>query len=604
MTPAIILDVLIAAILLTAILRSSWRGLFLSLSGVIVLILTIIGANLGAKALTQPVADWATPKIEEKIAAKVEKTLEDRTQEQGRTLEELLPDSLRNLLSRTGLLEKLKDALARQTESSIAATARAIAAAVARELVESFAYAILYVLLFLALGAVLHVASLGISMLLRLPLLSSANTLGGALIFGMADDGQIVGLTEPDSDAEKISEIIKTRMEPIPEFRLRFHRTEDGKVLLILDVFKGEETPYYYSGDGTLEAFVRIGNESVRASATELKRLVLRGRNTSYDSQMTLYRVEDYAFSKLRERYKKWTGNSFDNKDLVSFGLADEGGFLTNAGALIADESPIRWSRLFCTRWNGLDKSGGTMDALDDAEYSGSVLSLIENGEAFIKRNARMMWRKTPNSREELPEYVERSYHEALVNALAHRDYLVYGSEVHIDIYDDRLEIYSPGGMPDGSMIQDRDPLTVPSTRRNPVLADVFNRLGYMERKGSGFGKILNGYKAQINYTEDKRPTFRSDRYQFTVVMPNLNYGVTQGVTQDVSQDVAQDDLDAKIIALIKRNNKISTEKMGMMLGVSTRTILRRIKKLDNVHYIGRGFSGHWEVDDQSKTDI
>lgn len=281
---------------------------------------------------------------------------------------------------------------------------------------------------------------------------------------------------------------------------------------------------------------------------------------------------------------------------------------MTNAGALIADESPIRWSRLFCTRWNGLDKSGGTMDALDDAEYSGSVLSLIENGEAFIKRNARMMWRKTPNSREELPEYVERSYHEALVNALAHRDYLVYGSEVHIDIYDDRLEIYSPGGMPDGSMIQDRDPLTVPSTRRNPVLADVFNRLGYMERKGSGFGKILNGYKAQINFVPSKVPTFRSDRYQFTVVMPNLNYsvpqGVSQDVTQDVSQDVAQDDLDAKIIALIKRNNKISTEKMGMMLGVSTRTILRRIKKLDNVHYIGRGFSGHWEVDNQSKTGI
>ena len=264
---------------------------------------------------------------------------------------------------------------------------------------------------------------------------------------------------------------------------------------------------------------------------------------------------------------------------------------MTNAGALIADESPIRWSRLFCTRWNGLDKSGGTMDALDDAEYSGSVLSLIENGEAFIKRNARMMWRKTPNSREELPEYVERSYHEALVNALAHRDYLVYGSEVHIDIYDDRLEIYSPGGMPDGSMIQDRDPLTVPSTRRNPVLADVFNRLGYMERKGSGFGKILNGYKAQINYTEDKRPTFRSDRYLFTVVMPNLNYGVTQGVTQD--------DLDARIIALIKKDSKISAEKLSMALGVSVRTIRRHIKQMDNIRFVGRGFSGHWEVDEK-----
>lgn len=95
---------------------------------------------------------------------------------------------------------------------------------------------------------------------------------------------------------------------------------------------------------------------------------------------------------------------------------------------------------------------------------------------------------------------------------------------MHIDIYDDRMEIYSPGGMPDGSIIQDRDPLTVPSTRRNPVLADIFNRLGYMERKGSEFAKIIDNYAFQINYKEDKKPYFRSDRYQFTVIMPNLNY--------------------------------------------------------------------------------
>lgn len=120
-----------------------------------------------------------------------------------------------------------------------------------------------------------------------------ANTLGGALIFGIADDGQVIGLSTPDTDAEKISEIIKTRLEPIPEFRLHFHKADDGKVLLILDVQRGEETPYYYSGDGALEAYVRIGNESVKASSTELKRLVLRGRNTSYDSQVSPYKAED-----------------------------------------------------------------------------------------------------------------------------------------------------------------------------------------------------------------------------------------------------------------------------------------------------------------------
>lgn len=418
-----------------------------------------------------------------------------------------------------------------------------------------------------------------------------ANTYGGSLIFGISDDNQIIGLENPDKDAEIISEMIKSRLDPIPEFKIRFQKEED-KVLLIVDILKGEETPYYYSGDGVLEAYVRIGNESVKASFTELKRLVLHGRNTTFDSQNSMYKVEDYAFSKLRERYKKWTGQSFNDKDLISFGLATKDGYLTNAGALIVDESPIHYSRVFCTRWNGLRKSGGTMDALDDAEYSGSLISLIENGEGFIKRNAKMMWRKTANSREELPEYVERSYHEALVNAIAHRDYLVNGSEVHIDIYDDRMEIYSPGGMPDGSVIQDRDPTTVPSTRRNPVIADVFNRLGYMERKGSGFAKILDNYAFQINYTEEKKPYFRSDRYQFTVIMPNLNYNGTQ----DVTQDVTQDDVYTLILEMIKRNNKISAKQLAEKLGISIRTVRRKIKEMDNIEYIGHGYSGYWKI--------
>ena len=421
-----------------------------------------------------------------------------------------------------------------------------------------------------------------------------ANTFGGALIFGVSNEGMVVGLENPEGDAEKISEVIKTRLDPMPEFKLRFYQTEDGKVLIILDVYKGDETPYYYSGDGVLEAYVRVGNESVKATATELKRLVLRGKNTSYDSQNSTYKAEDYAFSKLKERYKKWTGNSFDDKDLISFGLVNEQGNLTNAGALLADESPIRCSRLFCTRWNGLNKSGGAVDALDDAEYSGSVISLIENGEAFIKRNCKMKWRKTANSREEMPEYVERSYHEALVNALAHRDYLVNGSEVHVDIYDDRMEIYSPGGMPDGSMIQDRDPLMVPSTRRNPVLADVFNRLGYMERKGSGFGKIISGYEFQINYDESKRPLFRSDRYQFTVVMPNLNYDVSHDFEENETMSESMSESMSKlertrmqiILHYLDTNKEINSSIAAKLLKVEIKTASRLLSKAEKLYIL------------------
>ena len=68
-------------------------------------------------------------------------------------------------------------------------------------------------------------------------------------------------------------------------------------------------------------------------------------------------------------KYKEWTGYSLDNKVFESFGIVDSNGKLTNAGAILADNCPIRHSRLFCTRWNGLNKSGGQIDALDSAEY-------------------------------------------------------------------------------------------------------------------------------------------------------------------------------------------------------------------------------------------
>ncbi len=200
-----------------------------------------------------------------------------------------------------------------------------------------------------------------------------------------------------------------------------------------------------------------------------------------------------------------------EEKLFDSFDMRDEHGKLTNAGALLADDSPIRHSRLFCTRWNGLDKSGGMVDALDSAEYSGSLIILLNEGVGFVKRNMKTRWKKTADSRIEMPDYCERSVFEAIVNALIHRDYLILGSEVHIDIYDDRLTIYSPGGMPDGTRIQERDLSSISSTRRNPVLADIFGRLGYMERQGSGFKKITETYRAAHNYRDELEPKFYSE---------------------------------------------------------------------------------------------
>lgn len=412
-----------------------------------------------------------------------------------------------------------------------------------------------------------------------------ANTLGGFLIFGISDDNQIVGLETPDKDAELISEIIKTRLNPIPEFKISFH-TEDGNVLLIVQVFKGEETPYYYSGDGLLEAYVRIGNESAKASPIELKRLVLRGRNTTFDSQNSMYKVEDYAFSKLRERYKKWTGNSFDEKDLVSFGLATEQGYLTNAGALIADESPIRYSRIFCTRWNGLNKSGGTFDALDDAEYEGSVISLIDNGEAFIKRNAKMMWKKTANSREEMPEYVERSYHEALVNAIAHRDYSFSGSNL-VNVYEDRIEFVSLGGLVSG--LELKSIFLGVSQSRNPNLAAVFYRMRLIESYGTGIGKIERAYKAC-----PFQPEFETAKGVFRVTLPNRNEEQEAEVqkTENVKNDISLDEQKNLIIQYARENGSITRKEVEDLIGAGTTKAFRLLKELCEVDKLEQKGSG------------
>ena len=129
-----------------------------------------------------------------------------------------------------------------------------------------------------------------------------ANGTGGTLIFGIADDDTVTGIEDIKSASEFVSQKIKERIDPFPEVTMQIHSTEDGKNLLTVEVMKGQETPYYYRGDGSIEAFIRIGNESVTANAAELKRLVLRGKNSSFDSLMTYYDFKDYSFSKLRER--------------------------------------------------------------------------------------------------------------------------------------------------------------------------------------------------------------------------------------------------------------------------------------------------------------
>ena len=436
-----------------------------------------------------------------------------------------------------------------------------------------------------------------------------ANGRGGKLIFGVKEDNTILGLSNYQEDSENISEIIKIKMDPNPEFDMEIKEI-DGTVILILSVFAGKNTPYFVVDGGSRTAYKRVGNQSIPTSRIDLFNLSLKGEHISYDSLQSKKKLEDVSFKELKIEYKERTGKDFEKKDLKSFGLVNDEGNLTIAGALFADNYQVYQSRVFCTRWNGLTKANGRIDALDDAEFEGNIIYLLKASLDFVKRNSKKMWKKGPVYRIEYPEYPERAVQEALVNALIHRDYSVIGSEVHVDIYDDRLEIYSPGGMYDGTFIQYINPLNVSSIRRNPIIADVFARMDLMERRGSGLRKIIEAYEACENYKEELKPEFKSTESSFTTILKNLNY-YTQNDGQSEGQNEGENegqndgkklkpkDRRNKIVKLMKENSNITTIELSHILLVSVSTIERDLKILTDektIEYIGSAKVGYWKV--------
>ena len=400
-----------------------------------------------------------------------------------------------------------------------------------------------------------------------------ANGMGGSFYFGVDDNGIPIGLADVKATTEQISKLVQARISPLPEFNLKPHRVENGETILLLQVPRGDTPPYYYIADGNTIAYVRIGDESVPATPPQLSELARRGKNLTFDSMPTEYKVSDLTFTAFDAAFKRIRKLVLTEKDYISFGICKPDGILTYAGLMFSDECPLLQSRVFCTHWDGLDKSGGVDDAVDDKEFEGDIISQLMSSHEFIKMNSKVRWKKMSDHRINKPDYADRAVFECLANALMHRDYSVIGSEVHVDMFDDRLEIYSPGGMPDGTLIQERDIEEVPSTRRNPIISEIFHRLDFVERRGSGLKKIQNETANLHGYTDEFAPAFKSTRTAFHVILKNMNYNLDVATNQVTVQDTIQDNnQDARIDTLIKFCAVPRTrEEMQEHLGITNR---------------------------------
>lgn len=168
---------------------------------------------------------------------------------------------------------------------------------------------------------------------------------------------------------------------------------------------------------------------------------------------------------------------------------------------------------------------------------------------------------------------------EAIVNAIIHRDYQIKGSEIHIDMFDDRLEIVSPGGMIDGSFIQDLDIAHVSSMRRNRIISDLFSRLHFMERRGSGLTRILESYDDNI-----EKPKFYSNESSFRVTIPNKNY-INEKSNENLQGNLVNDD-DYFMLQVLKKSTiltKRTIEQIGSLFNVYKYSGVFKREDIENI---------------------
>ena len=395
-----------------------------------------------------------------------------------------------------------------------------------------------------------------------------ANAKGGTLYIGIEDrTKKPVGVRNPNKLMEDIPNSIRNTMGIVADVALL---KKHGKAVIRIKV-AASAFPVSYQG----RFHYRTGSVKMLLTGPALTQFLMERSGQEWDCVSCFggYRAGDFTFIALKNLYEKVNGAKMSKVDFLSFGLVTETGVMTNTGALLADESPIRHSRVFCTRWNGLDMTAGVMDAADDQEYSGGLLQLLKYAEDFVRLHSRRAWHKRPTDRVNFREYPERSVQEMLINGLVHRDYLETGSEVHVDIFDDRMEITSPGGMPGDRKVQEYPNIRrIPSRRRNKCLADMFERLDLMERKGSGFKKLNEDYeKLSVNLGK-RMPVLESES--------TPHHDTYHDAYHDTYHDTYHDETvlkhgDLKLLAVISANGEMSSSDLRLAMGIKYASDLR-----------------------------
>lgn len=429
-----------------------------------------------------------------------------------------------------------------------------------------------------------------------------ANTDGGRLIFGIDDKSrQVVGVEKDDvfKIMDAIANAVSDSCAPkiVPD--ISFETIEDKTVVLV-DIAAGFNRPYMLKSGGLDKGvYVRVGATSRPADAEQIREMMLDGSNQSWDEQVCRsYALTDRAVKKLcsdinRYRTEKDGQNApkTTKETLIGWGVLkqDKTEVLpTNAFALLTD-NPFGQAKIQCAVFKGESKSV----FLDRKEYEGSLCRLLEDAYQYVLRNIRMGAVIEGLIRQDKFELPPAAIREMICNAICHRSYMDEGM-IQVSVFDDRLEVSSPGALCRGLTL--KDALKGRSKPRNKVIAEVFSRMGIIEKWGTGLQRIVDLAKQEGL----KEPVFENNDSFFRVILYRGKEETAQTTDQTAqTTDQTVQTTEQKIMNAIAEKPTITRKELAEKTGLSESGIkwqLDKLKKEQKILRAGGTFGGHWVV--------
>ena len=319
-----------------------------------------------------------------------------------------------------------------------------------------------------------------------------ANANGGHVIFGVRDDGTILGVEIGANTKERVVQAIGDNTDPTLYPAVDYVDV-DGKTVIVVSVEESGNKPHLAYG----QAYKRVGAVTRKMDRAEYERLLLQRRQVDFDRQI----AEGTTHADLDEARLEWYIRQRAEKRGVSAPTTSPQDTLINLGALVEDRGElvptkggllffgrdpqrfIRHSEVRVARFQGTTMG----HFIDSADLRGTLPEMIDEAERFIQRNTRRAAKVVGFKRREVTEYPYEAVREAICNAACHRDYLMTGSTVRIMIFDDRIEVNSPGALPPGVTLENIDRKHV---LRNELIANYLYDIYYIEKWGTGIAKM------------------------------------------------------------------------------------------------------------------